>query len=733
MPDDPLQQPVQFLRGAGPQRAELLARLGIESVGDLLWFLPRDVLDLTEITPVHKLRAGELASVRGSVVDIDGRDTSGGGSLVAVLLDCDGEYVRGVWFNQPWMLKKFDFNQTVLFSGKPKRHERRWEINNPRVQWLEGDAGGGGGGIVPRYRLTEGLLLDELRRILRAAVDEFAPLVPEHLPEAFREAFRLPRLPQALAWLHFPASMDEYEGGRRRLVFDDLLEFQFGLALRRRAWRKTNEAPRLETTAKIDARIRRLFPFDFTKGQLAAVQEIAADLASGRAMHRLLQADVGAGKTVVAIYAMLVAIAAGYQAVLMAPTEVLANQHWRTLERALTHSRVNRLLLTGQLTPAERRRALADVKTGAAQLIVGTQAVIQSDVEFHKLGVAVIDEQHKFGVMQRARFAAQSSPLAPRVEDAARSASGQQDDSARGASGLQQTPHVLVMTATPIPRSLCLTQFGDLDITVIQDLPPGRQKVVTSRVSNAEQRRRAWEFVRRQVAAGRQAYVICPRVEGDEETADETPGAAPHLEQELSESAEDVHRQLASGELQGIAIGLVHGRMDHRQKDAAMFAFRTGETRVLVATTVVEVGVDVPNATLIVINQAHRFGLSQLHQLRGRIARGKFQGYCFLFSESNSPDAVRRLAALEETSDGFKIAEVDFELRGPGDVLGTRQHGEMPLKVASIVRDHEILREARKAAFDLVERGELDQPEFAPLKTRVLDRFGRVMELPQTG
>ena len=450
----------------------------------------------------------------------------------------------------------------------------------------------------------------------------------------------------------------------------------------------------MKTTAKIDARIRRLFPFEFTAGQNEAIREIAKDLASGKAMHRLLQADVGAGKTVVAIYAMLVAIAAGHQVALMAPTEVLAVQHWETINTALAHSRVNRLLLTGQLTAAQRKQALAGISAGEIQLVIGTQAVIQKDVEFQRLGVVVIDEQHKFGVAQRARFSAGES-----------------------------TPHVLVMTATPIPRSLCLTQFGDLDITAIHELPPGRQSVVTGRVTGESGRKKAWNFIRKQLQQGRQAYIICPRVVADH----------PESVDELAASAETVHQQLSTGELSDFRVDLVHGQMDRDRKIAAMEQFRDGEIQVLVATTVVEVGVDVPNATLMVIQQAERFGLSQLHQLRGRIGRGRFQGYCFLFSDSDAAEAIHRLSAMEETADGFKIAEADFELRGPGDVLGTRQHGDLPLRVADLVRDRDLLKDARDAAFELVTSGEFDGPEFAPLKVEVLERFQRVMDLPQSG
>jgi ATP-dependent DNA helicase RecG len=480
-------------------------------------------------------------------------------------------------------------------------------------------------------------------------------------------------------------------------------------------------------TAKLDARIRRLFPFELTDGQNRAVQEITADLAANHAMHRLLQADVGAGKTAIALYAVLVAVAAGSQAVLMAPTEVLARQHWDTVERALSHSRVNRLLLTGHLTAKQRGRALKQISDGTAQLIVGTQAVIQKDVVFHKLGLVVIDEQHKFGVEQRARFSAGET-----------------------------SPHVLVMTATPIPRSLSMTQFGDLEITTISELPPGRQPVVTSRATAEGARKRVWGFLRKQLRAGRQAYVICPRIEADRSGNENQPEPEIDPDREIdpddivatefseestvdhstgseSTGAEHVFRQLQAEELKDFRVGLVHGQLEREQKAVAMDAFRAGETQVLVSTTVVEIGVDVPNATLMVILGAERFGLSQLHQLRGRTARGQFQGYCFLFSDADGPDAARRLHAMETLSDGFRIAETDFELRGPGDVLGTRQHGLLPLKVANLTRDGEILEESRTIAFDLVNSGEFDRPHFAPLKIEVLERFGRLMDLHHTG
>jgi ATP-dependent DNA helicase RecG len=670
---------------------ELLEKLDIRTVEDLLWHLPRELLDLTEVRQPQQLVEDELQIVRGVVIETESRQLSKGRTLTASLIDCGTDYVRGLFFNQLWMRQKLLPGNNVLFSGKPKRKQGRWEFTHPRIQWLDPEDRESHGGLLPKYPLTEGISQAEMRKLTRSAVESYAPLVPERLPESLRQRLTLPTIGAALGGLHAPQSQAEYDSGRRRLVLEDLLEFQLAVALRKRAWRMQPATPTLPNSAKIDARIRRLFNFSFTPGQDQAIREITADLASSHAMHRLLQAEVGAGKTVVAIYALLVAVANGFQAVLMAPTELLANQHWDTINSLLEQSRVDRLLLTGSLTPAERRDALRRIDSGEIQLVVGTQAVIQENVHFPRLGLAVIDEQHRFGVVQRAGFAKD------------------------GAS-----PHILVMTATPIPRSLCLTAFGDLDLTMIRDLPPGRRAVMTQRITSREQQQRAWDFLRKQIHCGRQAYIVCPKVETESPTARDA-------------AATKVFEYLQRTELNDFRLALVHGQMDRKERAAVMDRFRDGELDALIATTVVEVGVDVPNATLMVILQAERFGLAQLHQLRGRIARGTYQGYCFLFSESTAEDAIARLGTLESTTDGFAIAEKDFVLRGPGDILGTRQHGELPLRVANPLRDAEILEEARTAAFELVEQGEFDSPEYAPLKIHVLDRFATLFDLPQTG
>jgi len=690
-PADRLATPVQFVRGVGPQRAELLKNLGILTARDLLFHIPTGINDFSDVRTVPRLEPDKEQSVHGFVCDRDVRQLNGGRSLVGVMLDCDGHFVRGLWFNQPWVFKKYRDNEHLVFSGKPQKKAGRWEFNAPRVAILapEDDLEAGAG-VLPRYPLTDGIKLDAMQRMTRSAVENYADLVADCLPASFRTTHRLPDLATALRWLHTPDSAQQWQDGRYRILLDDLLEFQLGLAQRRKIWNRTLKARPIDVSAKVDARIRRLFEFRFTAGQDLATNDIVKDLRHSAPMHRLLQADVGAGKTAIAVYAMLSAIAAGYQAVLMAPTEVLATQHWETFDELLSESRVQRGLLIGGLPAAKRRELLGGITSGKTQLVIGTQAVIQDSVKFHNLALVVIDEQHRFGVRQRASF-----------------------------TGNEVSPHVLVMTATPIPRSLCLTQFGDLDVSVIRDLPPGRQKVVTAKIMDMAEQAKMWGFVRQQIAKGRQVYIVCPRVEGQSD--------------DDSAAAETVFAQLMRTELSGLRVELLHGRMDREQRHDVMDRFRNHEVDALVSTTVIEVGVNVTNATIMIIQQADRFGLAQLHQLRGRVCRGSYQGYCFLLSTTEAAEALERLSALEKSSDGFELAEKDAELRGPGDILGLRQSGAMPLRHADPVRDLAILQVARRMAQDLVDHGQFDQPEFSELKAVVLERFANLLDLPQTG
>jgi ATP-dependent DNA helicase RecG len=682
--------PVQFLKGVGPQRAELLSKLELETARDVIFFFPRDYQDLTELTNIADLRDESLVRLHGTVVELDQRNTSSGGTVLGALIRCQGGNVRAVWFNQPFMARRLPVGQELLLAGKVRSRGGIWEMVHPDLKYLEGDDTDPRGKLLPVYPLTEGIRQGQMRRIVSAVVESLAEQLDEVFPAEYLAAHVLAPIREAVEHIHQPASRDDLQRARRRFVYQELLVMQLALAIKRHAQRDLRQSPPLEATAKIDARIRRLFPFELTAGQNQMIADVVADMARPHPMNRLVQGDVGSGKTVVAVYAILLAIAHGQQTALMAPTEILARQHAATIEQFLTASRVRWGLLTGSLTASARRETLAKIAAGELDLVIGTQAIVQEDVEFAKLGLVVIDEQHKFGVRQRASLKQ---------------------------AGLD--PHYLVMTATPIPRTVAMTLFGDLDVSTLRDMPPGRQAVRTY-LATPEQRDKWWEFYCRKLREGRQGYVVVPLVETSSEV-DAT-------------SLAQAYESLANGPLEAFRLGLVHGRMSAAEKDAVMDSFRSGQTQVLVSTTVVEVGVDVPNATLLAIESGQRFGLAQLHQLRGRISRGAHPGYCCVFAEPASPDSQQRLEAFVNSTDGFELAEIDFALRGPGDLLGTRQHGLPPLRIADPVADAAVLEEARRDAQQLVEGDPgLAKPEHERLRRMVLVRYGQVLELGDVG
>ena len=693
-PSEQLAAPAQFLKGVGPQRAELLARLDLYYARDFLFFFPRAYQDLSELREIDQLEEGRPASVVGVIEEVDLRNTGPGKSLLGMLLRQGTKYLRCLWFNQPWMRQKLEEGRRLMVSGEPKLEGMRWEMIHPRVEFLGDDEDVPGGRILPVYPLTEGINQNQMRRIVGGVVDSHAAFVDEVFPEEFLAAHRLMPIAEALPQIHNPADPPSLERARRRFIYQELLVLQLALAVRK--WRLAHQraAPPLEATAKIDARITRLFPFELTAGQRQAIDEICRDMARPHPMNRLLQGDVGSGKTVVAMYAMLLAVAHGRQAALMAPTEILARQHLATLSRALAASKVRIGLLTGSQSQHERQDLLAKIAAGEIDLVIGTHAVThavaKSGVEFAKLGLVVIDEQHRFGVRQRA---------------------------ALKKAGID--PHYLVMTATPIPRTVGMTLFGDLDVSTLREPPPGRQKVHTYWASDA-QRLRWWQFFKKQLDSGRQGYVIAPLVE-ESENVD-------------AANVQATHDALARGELAGYRLSILHGRMTPAEKDSAMQAFHAGRTQVLVATSVVEVGVDVPNATLMTIEGGERFGLAQLHQLRGRISRGSHPGYLCVFANPQSDESQERLDALTKTSDGFELAEIDFRLRGPGDLFGTRQHGLPPLRIADLSRDIAIVDEARRDAQALVAADpDLQASEYARLRRMVLNRYGEALDLGDVG
>ena len=668
--------PVTDLRGVGPARAAALQRLGIFTLYDLLAYFPRDYEDRTNPVEIAQLQPGVPACFEALVVSQPVLRRIGKGRDVTNLTVADetGKLTLH-YFNQPYIKTQLHYGQSYYFYGTLLEHGM--QMANPAFE-ESGRPGTVTNRLLPVYPLTAGLSNRTLCACIRQAFSA-AGALPELLPETVREQYGLCDVTEAYTSVHAPESWDALQRARKRLVFEEFFIFSAGLAVLRASRTDMHTIP--YDTACMDAFFRAL-PFRLTGAQSGAIDQILRDLSSGHVMNRLVQGDVGSGKTMVAAAACFCAVKNGKQAAFMAPTEILAEQHEKTLSALLGPLGVHVLLLTGAKTPAQKRAAREKIASGESQLIVGTHALISTGVEFHALGLVVADEQHRFGVAQRTRLTEKGD-----------------------------APHLLVMSATPIPRTLALIAYGDLDVSVIAELPPGRRPVETFLVSEAL-RERLNGFIRKQCAGGHQVYVVCPAVEDGEENT--------------MKSAEGWAQTLRDETFPELRVGLVHGRMKSAEKDAALSAFRAGDYDILVATTVVEVGVDVPNATLMVIENAERFGLSQLHQLRGRVGRGSAQSYCVLVSGTKNEETKKRLQALCKTTDGFKIAEQDLALRGPGDFFGSRQHGLPLLKVASLQMDLETLRDAQQAAAAVIQTADsLNAPELAPLKARVEALFTR--------
>jgi len=687
-----LQSSLRFVKGVGPQRASQLERKGLHTVEDALFFVPLRHEDRTRLTPFRSLVPGQAATCSGVIVGVSPPPPGRFRVPFTVMLRDESGYATASWFGWRYLARVLTRGQRLVLHGRVGRYKGALVLQQPDYEIVENgeDERLHTGRLVPVYSLTEGLPQRALRSLMWRLVDGFGAQVREVLPEGVRGRRDLVGLAQAIRDAHFPETDAALAAARRRLAFDEGLLLQLGLAiLRSRVARARGVA--MSPRGDLVARLRAALPWKLTGAQERVWAEIRRDMAEPHPMHRLLQGDVGSGKTVVAALGVLTAIEAGYQAAVMAPTEILAEQHFMTLRQLLEPLDVSLTLLTSSLKPRERTARRAALAAGETACVVGTHALVQEGVDFRRLGLVVVDEQHRFGVEQRARL-----------------------------RGKGEHPDLLVMTATPIPRTLALTIYGDLDVSVLDELPPGRRPVVTVARGEAK-RREIYTFLKAEVAAGRQIYVVYPLVE-ESETLD-------------LKAATDMARHLAEDVFPDLVVGLLHGRLGFDEKDAIMRRFKAGEIQVLVSTTVIEVGIDVPNASVMLIEHAERFGLSQLHQLRGRVGRGEWRSYCVLLTSGHlGEEAQRRIDAMTATNDGFRIAEVDLELRGPGEFFGTRQSGLPEFRVADLLRDTSLLEEARREASAIVAHDpELVDSAHRALRAVLLSRWRGKLALATAG
>ncbi|HWD37508.1 MAG TPA: ATP-dependent DNA helicase RecG [Fimbriimonas sp.] len=692
---------VQFLKGVGPKPAAVMNKAGLVTVEDVLYRLPRRYEDRSSIPLISTLRVGHFATIRGRIRRIDSKPLRGGQVIVrAIVNDGSGSIVL-TWFNQPWTKAQLEKSGGDIFAyGQVKDGTSSHEIASPEWEAAsDEEAAEWFGKIVPVYPLVEGLSQKTMRRAARSAVAGYLRLVVDPLPKSVREQQGLADLQWAIRQIHQPDDEASRLEARRRLVFEDFFYMQLALAMKRAATQHeigipfpvqallkgqdpgppldlppgtlfTKEERAARAQEPLWDQIHRLLPFALTGAQKRVIQEIWKDMESPHPMNRLVQGDVGSGKTAVAACALLTAVRSGYQASLMAPTEILAEQHYTNLKALLEPVGVRVAMLIGKQGSRERKQASQAVEMGTAEVVVGTHALVQESVKFRRLGLVIVDEQHRFGVLQRKALR----------------------DKGFG------NPDVLVMTATPIPRTLTMTVYGDLDLSVIDELPPGRKPVKTHWKRSSE-RMQVYQSVRGLIEEGKQAYFVCPMVSESEKM--------------MAQAAEDLHYRLSNGPLQGLRVGLLHGQMKPREKEEAMLAFRNHQFDALVSTTVIEVGVDVPNASVMVIEDANRFGLSQLHQLRGRVGRGSQQSYCILIADAKMGDARARMDVMVATNDGFRIAEEDLRLRGPGLMAGTAQSGHADFKVGDLLTDGKMLEVARQVAIEVVQKDpKLSGPEW---------------------
>lgn len=681
-----LETEVQYVKGVGPRIAGMLTKLNIKTAEDLLYHFPRRYEDRTHFARIASLQHGETATIRGTILGADNIQTRGKLTLTKVIVDDGSGSIVLTWFNQKYRKEQFGKLRGKEVVAYGTVQSGRWgvEIASPEVElFSEGTDPLSTGRVVPIYPLTEGVFQISMRKIISGALNIYLPLIEETLPEELRNRLDLMDVQEAIRNMHFPESETAHNAARKRLVFEELFLLQLALAMKKRKIEVPGQGIAFNIPSDLKEQLENTLPFALTGAQKRVIKEIANDMARPTCMNRLLQGDVGSGKTAVALAAMLIAASNGYQATLMAPTEILAEQHYINIsnllgEQDLMGIRVD--LLTGSLRAKARQQVNERISSGQTQIIIGTHALIQEGVQFRKLGLVIVDEQHRFGVMQRAALIDK---------------------------GL--TPDMLVMTATPIPRTLTLTVYGDLDVSIIDELPPGRKPIKTHWKQIGE-RRRVYTALRTLIDQGRQAYVVCPLIEESEKLQ--------------AQAATELAEFLQNEVFPDLKIGLLHGAMKSDEKDAIMSAFKNNEINILVSTTVIEVGIDVANATVMVIENADRFGLAQLHQLRGRVGRGDEQSYCVMICEGNTPDSIKRMTTMASTNDGFVIAEKDLELRGPGEFYGTKQSGMPELAITDIFRDIPILEIARKEAFETIGKDpNLENKAFGKLRRNLSKKY----------
>ncbi|MDO8535390.1 MAG: ATP-dependent DNA helicase RecG, partial [Candidatus Omnitrophota bacterium] len=696
-----------YIKGVGPRKSEHLAKVGLNTIEDILYYLPKRYEDRSRVTAIKDLRPGEARTVQGEIITLSSRTSRSGAPIFqAVVTDLTGS-IHAVWFNQPYLRDTLKVGDKVILYGKVEIYDRLQMIQ-PEYEVLEEEIALSApphndkvnslniGRIVPVYSLTAQLTQRFLRSMIFKTIAEYVKFATERLPTYIIARQRLVDIKFALRNIHFPTNFEMLEKAYKRIVFEEFFILQLALAIRKKGHGPEEAAFGHSMMAgELSESFKKALPFELTAAQKKALVEIEHDMSGTKPMNRLLEGDVGSGKTVVAAHALVLAVQNGFQSVIMAPTEVLARQHFIGLSELLMPLGINVVLLIGGMDAKTRDKVYSEIKDKKADVVVGTHAIIQGSVEFKNLGLAVIDEQHKFGVAQRAMMRQK---------------------------GLN--PHVLIMTATPIPRTLALTVYGDLDISTIKELPKGRKPIATYWVEE-NKRDEMYGFIREELTAGRQAYVVCPLISRELGVGSRESGRS---------SAVDTFERLRDKVFTDYEVGLLHGKMSTKEKDKVMKDFKKGKINVLVSTVVIEVGIDIPNASVMMIENADRFGLSQLHQLRGRIGRGGYESYCILLADPRTNAAAERLKAIEGTLDGFEIAEADMELRGPGEIFGTMQHGLPEIRFGNLAKDFGIMELARKEAFALIEKDpNLMEEHHQLLKKSLYDRFKGKMELVKVG